>query len=86
MKNPEIERGALWPSGEQVEKAREELRKRIIDEELECARREAVNGLIIHLKVDAKNFRRLWIRPLIEAGATLDVALACIAKSCFRPN
>lgn len=86
MKNPELEQGVLWPSDEQVEKAREELRKRIIDEQLEPARREAMNGLIIHLKVDAKNFRRLWIQPLMEAGVTLDVALACIAQSCFRPN
>lgn len=86
MKKTDIEQGFLCPTAEQVEKAREELRNRITDEELECARHEAVNGLRIHLKVDPESFRRLWIRPLIEAGATMDVALACIAQSCFQPN
>lgn len=86
MKNTDIEQGSQWPTADQVKKAREELRKRITDEEVECTRREAVNGLIIHLKVDAKSFRRLWILPLMEAGATLDVALGCIAQSCFHPN
>lgn len=86
MKNPDLEQWVLWPSAEQVEKAREELRKRIMDEQLESARREALNGFIIYLKVDAKSFRKFWIRPLMDAGATLDVALACIAQSCFRPN
>ena len=85
MKNTDIEQGQC-PTAEQVEKAREELRKRIIDEEVEGTRREAVNGLVVHLKVDAKSFRRLWILPLMEAGVTLDVALACIAQSCFHPN
>lgn len=86
MKNTDKQQGALWPTAEQVEEAHEELKKRILDEELQSARREAVKGLAMHLKLDRKNFLRLWIRPLMEAGATLDVALASIARSCFQPN
>lgn len=86
MKNKHLEHGDLGPTAEQVERAREELRKRLKDEELECVRQEAMNGLISHLRIDAKSFRRFWIGPLIEAGATLDMALACIVQSCFQPN
>jgi hypothetical protein len=77
----------LCPTAEQLKKARQELRKRIMDEELECAlRREAVNGLIKLLKTDPESFRTLWIEPLMTAGATLDMALTCIAQSQLRPN
>lgn len=82
----EIEREVLWPTAEQLGKARRELRKRI-DEEIECElRREAVDGLITLLDVDRESFRRLWIQPLVTAGATLDMALASIAQSQFQPN
>ena len=86
MKKTDVEQEALWPTAEQMETAREELRNQITDAELECTRQEAVNGLRIHLKVDAESFRRFWIRPLMEAGATMDTALASIAQSCFQPN
>lgn len=76
-----------WPSAGQVEQAREELRKALMQEELECALRdEAVNRLMTDLKVDRKSFRALWIQPLMTAGATLDIALVSIAQSLFRPN
>ena len=87
VKNPNKKRESLWRSSEQLEKAREELRKRLMDEELECALRlEAMDGLMTDLKVDPEDFRRLWIQPLLTAGASLAVALACIAQSHFQPN
>ena len=87
MKDIDIEQLASWPTAEQVEKAREELRRRRMDEEFECAiRREVANGLMTYLRIDPETFLRLWIRPLMEAGATLDVALGCIAQSHFNPN
>ena len=87
MKNTDLEQSAFWPMPEQVEKARAEVRtNQITDEELEYAMLEAVNGLMIVLKVDSKSFRRLWIQPLMKGGATFDTALACIAKSCFQSN
>jgi hypothetical protein len=85
MKKMDAEQEVLW--AEQLEKAREEVRKRITDEEIECAlRREAVDVLIKLLRVDREIFHRLWIQPLMTAGATLDMALCCIAKSQFQPN
>lgn len=72
---------------EQLEKAREELSRRLMREELEFALRvEAVDGLMTDLNVDPEDFRRSWIQPLLTAGATLAVALACIAQSHFQPN
>ena len=87
MKKMDIEKGVLCLTAEQVEKVREELRKRIEDEELECAiRREAVDGLTKLLRIDRETLHRLWIQPLMTAGVTLDVALGCIAESQFQPN
>ena len=86
MKEMDVEKEGLWPTQEQVEKARGELHQRIMDEELCSLRREAVDGLMTLLRVDRESLRTLWIRPLVTAGATFDMALACIAESVFRPN
>lgn len=87
MKRIDIEQEDLWPTPEEVQKARRQLHKRIMDEELECSlRREAVDGLVALLKIDRESFRTLWIQPLLTAGATLDMALACIAQCHFQPN
>jgi hypothetical protein len=56
-------------------------------EELERALRLPPVGYLIRaLEVDAACFRQLWVRPLLAAGATLEVALVCIAQSHFLPN
>jgi hypothetical protein len=87
MKKMDIEQEVLWPTAEQVKKARRELRRRISDEEIEGGlRREAVDGLLTLLDIDRESFHRLWIQPLMSAGATFDMALACIAQSQFQPN
>lgn len=86
MKKMDIEQEGLCLTLERLEKARRELHKRIMDEELRSVRREAVDGLMALLAVDRENFRTLWIQPLVTAGATLDMALACIAQSEFQPN
>jgi hypothetical protein len=65
----------------------DELRRRISLEELEEALRlEAIDALLTTLQVDAQTLHRLWIQPLMAAGATMDVALTTIARSCFQPN
>lgn len=77
----------LWPSAEQLKNAREDLRKRLMHEELECALQcEAVDRLMTDLRVDPESFRKLWVQPLLTAGATLAVALVCIAQSHLQPN
>jgi hypothetical protein len=86
MKKMDVEQEGLWPTPEHVEKARRELHKRIMDEELGSLRQEAADGLMTLLKVDRESFHTLWIQPLVTAGATLDMALACIAQSEFQPN
>jgi len=87
MKKMNKEQRFLWPTAEEVEKARKELQKRIMDEEVECAlRREAENGLIKLLRIDRGTLHKLWIQPLMTAGATMDEAFGCIAESEFQPN
>jgi hypothetical protein len=78
---------ALWPSPELLEKLREKLHERILREELEYLwRLEAMDRLITFSQVDPATFHRLWIEPLLAAGASLGVAIACIANSHFQPN
>ena len=81
--NPE----ARWPSDEMVERLREKLHNRIAREELESAwRLEALDRLISVLQLEPTAFQRLWVEPLMSAGATMDVAIASIIASYFQPN
>jgi hypothetical protein len=78
---------ATWPRPEQMHKLREELHKRILCEELEYAwRLEAMDRIITLSQVDPATFRRMWIEPLLVAGASYEVAIASIADSHFQPN
>jgi len=86
MKKTDMEQDGLWPTPERLEKARRELHKRMSEEIVSSLRREAVDGLIALLKIDRERLRTLWIQPLLNAGATVDMALACIAQSHFQPN
>lgn len=64
----------------------EQRKKMSIDELEDALRLEAMDVLLTALQVDAETLYRLWIRPLMAAGATMDVALTSIARSCFQPN
>ena len=76
-----------WPSAELVERLREKLRLRISCEELEAAwRLEALDRLISVLQLEPTAFHRLWVEPLVAAGATMDAAITCIVASYFQPN
>jgi len=78
---------APWPSEKMVEQLHEKLRHRIAREELESAfRLEALDRLITVLQLEPTSFQRLWVEPLIAAGATMDVAIASIVASYFQPN
>jgi hypothetical protein len=81
--NPETQ----WPSTEMVEQLREKLQNRIAREELESAfRLEALDRLITVLQLEPTSFQRLWVEPLMAAGATMDVAISSIVASYFQPN
>jgi len=78
---------AQWPSDEMVERLREKLHNRIEREELESAwRLEALDRLISVLQLEPTAFQRLWVEPLVAAGATMDAAIAGIIASYFQPN
>ena len=87
MKKIDKNKAASWPSSEQMDELRGELRKRLVHEELESALRlEAVGHLITALHVDTAGFLRFWLQPLLAAGASLEIALASIAQSRFQSN
>jgi len=87
MKQLDKDKAASWPSTEQLEKLRAKLRRRLIREELESTLQlETVGHLVTALNVDPTVFRRFWVQPLLAAGASLDIALACIARSRSQPN
>jgi len=76
-----------WPDYEVMDHLRDKLRKKITLDELEASLRlEAMDALLTVLDVDAETLHRLWIQPLMAAGASMDVALMSIARSCFQPN
>jgi hypothetical protein len=87
MKTTDDGQEPLWPSAELVEGLRKKLRDRIAHEELEASwRLEALDRLIVLLQMKPETFHRLWVQPLLAAGATMDVAIACITASYFLPN
>jgi hypothetical protein len=89
MKRKQLSKNAQpqWPSNQLVEQLREKLHNRIETEELESAwRLEALDRLIGILQLEPTTFQRLWIEPLLEAGATMDAAIAGIVASYFLPN
>jgi hypothetical protein len=87
MKATDKSQEHLWPSTEQIERLRKKLHNRIAYEELESSwRLEALDRLIVLLQTEPKAFHRLWVQPLLAAGATMEVAIACITASYFLPN
>ena len=87
MKTTEESRETVWPSDEQVERLRKKLHDRIASVELESSwRLEALDRLIVLLQMEPTAFHRLWVQPLLAAGATTEVAINCITASYFLPN
>ena len=87
MKKTEDSQEPLWPSAEQIGRLRKQLHDRIARAELESSwRLEALDRLIVLLQMEPTAFHRLWVRPLLGAGATMEVAIACITAAYFLPN
>jgi len=87
MKTTEESQRPLWPSAEQIERLREKLHDRIAHEELESSLRlEGLDRLLVLLQMEPTAFHRLWVQPLLAAGVTMEVAIACITASYFLPN
>jgi hypothetical protein len=65
----------------------EEVRKRIAREELEQSwRLEALDHFITRQQLDPATFQRLWVLPLVAAGASWESAITFIVDSHFQPN
>ena len=82
-----IEKKVMRPSVKQIEKLHEELDRRISIKDLKSpSRGEAFECIIALLELEPATFHRLWIVPLLDAGLSLEAAIACIVQSYFQPN
>lgn len=78
---------AVPPTPGEIGTLREKLRSTIPDEQLEHSwRLEALDRLITLFQMDPADFHMLWIEPLLDAGASLEVAYDCIVGSYLQPN
>jgi hypothetical protein len=74
-------------SDEQMEELRKELRERISCEEFNAFERlDTLEEIVKYSGVDSAIFHRLWIRPLLAAGLSLQVAIARVVDSYCQPN
>ena len=81
------EKKFMRSSSEQIERLREELRRRLSIEELESSwRLESLDYVVNLLEIEPATFHRLWIVPLLNAGLSVEAATACIVQSYFQPN
>lgn len=65
-----------------------ELRKELRDSSGEgrASRLAALDRILANAEADPATFRRFWIQPLLAAGLSLEVAVARVVESYFRPN
>src|SRR5215470_5455506 len=80
--------GVAFPfSNEQLEELRNELLGRISLEELDCSwGLQALDRISSVSQVDPVTFDQFWLKPLLAAGISRKVAIACIADACLWPN
>ena len=46
----------------------------------------ALDRILANAEADPATFRRSWIQPLLAAGLSIEVAVARVVDSYFRPN
>jgi len=74
-------------SDEQMEELRKELREGISCQEFNSFDRlDALEEIVKYSHVDSATFHRLWIRPLLTAGLSLQVAIDRVLDSYCQPN
>ncbi|HXE35229.1 MAG TPA: hypothetical protein VN087_15045 [Verrucomicrobiae bacterium] len=65
----------------------EEFRERLNREDLERRwKLEALDHLFTESEDQPEKFHRLWIKPLMSAGLSLESAFALVVEARFRPN
>lgn len=87
MKPSKKQAGRHWLDAQTLEQFRHVAREQMLKAELEGSPRlEAMDRIIDLMQLDAAVFHELWLRPLLEAGASLDMATTCIVESWLQPN
>ncbi|MGB2624384.1 MAG: hypothetical protein WA857_18275 [Candidatus Acidiferrum sp.] len=65
----------------------EEFRERLRREDLERRwKLEAIDLLFSESQDQPERFHRLWIKPLMAAGLSVESAFALVVEARFRPN
>ncbi|MGH9741042.1 MAG: hypothetical protein ACRD51_01690, partial [Candidatus Acidiferrum sp.] len=65
----------------------EEFRERLNREDLERRwKLEALDSLYTESQEQPESFRRLWVKPLMAAGLSLESAFELLIEARFRPN
>ncbi len=65
----------------------EEFRERLTREDLERRwQLEALDHLFTEFEEHPERFHKLWVKPLITAGVSLESALNLVVEAHFRPN
>jgi len=87
MKTFNADRELISLFNEQMQELRKELRERISNAEPEESwPSEVLDCIFTILQLDPATFHRIWMQPLLAAGLSREVAIACIADSYFLPN
>ena len=87
MRTTDKTKGPPWPGTVQMEKLRQQLRERISHQELDSQWwSDMINRLLPLLQIEPVAFHQVWIEPLLEAGATLEVAVTSIVAAYILPN
>ena len=87
MKTIKEEEELVSLSSKQMEQLRKELRERISREELGHTRQlEALDRIFTISRTNPTAFHRIWIKPLLAAGLSLEAAIGQIIISYFQPN
>jgi hypothetical protein len=87
MKTTNKDKNTLWNSQGHLESLRQKLHRQVSLEDVDSSwRLEALDRIVTVLQMDPAAFYQFWVQPLLAAGASPEVAYACIAESVLQPN
>ena len=77
----------LRDNWKQVELLREKLRNRLSYENQDYSSElDVFDRIVAIIQMDPALFRLTWLQPILDAGASYEVAFGCIAQSYIMPN
>ena len=72
---------------EQLDAARYDIEGAVTSEEVEMLEKlEALDGIFAQSKDHAEEFHKMYVKPLLDARLSLEVALELLIAGVVRPN